>query len=236
MFDDEAKYSLKVIEALKDMPTDMGVDLPFHHFYRPLAINGRDKDECPLWPDKQIIDELHAQGRKVFAWPHFIMENDPIHVGRWGFMHARLAYLRELIIKLKQLNVDGIMGNLYNPQMQPLSAYAFAVMTHDDNVSDEKILKDFACLIVEEKDIESLYSILSYLESNDPWEVDLPNSWRQKHVECKINRSKALEIVGSLIALEKNLGNLQLSPKECLKVIESTLEQLPDKPLKGSLS
>lgn len=236
VFDDEAKYSLKVMESLKSISEDLGISLPFHHFYRPLAISGRDEDACPFWPDKQMIEELHAQGRKVFAWPHFIMENDPGHVGRWGFMHARLAYLRALIAKLKQLNVDGIMGNLYNPQLQPLSAYAFAVITGDANVSDEKILTDFASLLVDKKDVEKLYDVLAYMENNDPWEADLPAAWRKKHVECKICRNEAVEMMKRIVPLDKNPGNLQLSPADCLRVIESTLEQLPEKPMEGSLS
>ena len=235
VFDDEARLSIKVMEELNEMPAGIGIDMPFHNLYRPLAINGRDEAECPPWPDKQMIDNAKKQGRKVFAWPHFIMENDPLHPGRWGFMHARVAYLRDIVDKLKQRDVDGIMGNLYNPQYQPLSTYAFAQLAGDAGSSDEKILRDFAALIVHPDDVDKLYDILSYLESNDPWEADLPASWRKKHVECRISRVKADELAKTLRALDDNPGHLLLMPADCLKVIESTLEQLPDEPLVGSL-
>jgi len=236
IFDDEARLSMKVAEALEDMPVDVGICLPFHHLYRPLAIAGRNAEQCPAWPDRQMVEKIHQQGRKVFAWPHFIMENDPIHIGRWGFMNARLSYLRALLEQLEPLDLDGIIGNLYNPQMQPLMAFAFAAMTKDSSISDEDILMKFASMLVAENDAGKLYNVLAFIENNDPWQADLPESWKTRHVECKKGWSDVMDIIKGITARADNPGVLQLCPSDCLKVIESTLEQLEKKPLTGSLS
>lgn len=224
IFDLETKVTSNILESIDMLPNDVGITIPFHHLYRPLAVGRRTYDECPAWPDEKRISSLRKSGREVFAWPHFIMENDPYHIGRWGYFNCRVRYLREIVNKLVKRNVSGIVGNLYNPYLQPLSAYAFGRLCADSTLDEQQILLDFAALISYKDDIQDMYLVLAFMENNDPWESDLPHAMRLEKLPSSIDLNQALELLTTIQPAGKSI--FLADNREIINCMTSSLKLL----------
>ncbi len=198
----EAETAWKVAEAMGRLPKGTGLTLPFHHLYRPLALNGRTPEEAPAWPDAAMVAKLREKGYPVYAWPHFVMENDPYHLGRWGNFNVRVRYIGDIVGRLHGLEVEGIVGNLYNPMQQPLSAWVLARLCREPGLSPEEILKEFAGMTASPDSAEALLRVLLYLENTDPWEEDFAPKARLRALPGGAeDREEALELLGGVAPL-----------------------------------
>lgn len=228
-FDMEANMAGQAIEWIEELPSGVGIALPFHHLYRPLAIQNRRPEQCPAWPDKDAIEKLQHVGRPVSAWPHFVMENDPYHKGRFGLFCCRVGYIKQLLTQLAARGITTVMGNLYHPYLQPLSGFAFGTLMREPELSVEEVLFRFAMLVAREEDVQTLYAVLCCLEHLDPWQSDLPAFYHVAHPESTLTCGEALSMLESVQPAVQQAPLLS-SNQQILSSIADTLQKI----LKGT--
>ena len=173
MWDDEIRLSEQFLSRLERIPQGVGFSFPLHHWYRGFCQQWYRQDELPFWPSLEYLTELHNQGRKLVAWTHFIVENDPYHGRLWGTLSVRLRYLRQLTKDLLRAPFEAVMGNVYSAR-QALNLYAFVRFCREPDLSVEDALAGFVQEVALPGGREYLFDLLLHLENLDPWEADLP--------------------------------------------------------------
>jgi hypothetical protein len=174
LWDDEIAFSQQFLAALEEVPQGMGIAFPLHHWYRGFCQRWYREDELPFWPDYALLERLAAQGRRLLAWTHFIVENDPYHGRLWGTLSVRLRYLQALCRQLARAPFAAVMGNVYSAR-QAVNLYAFVRFAHEPDISLEQVLTDFVLQVARPSGEALLYDLLVYLENRDPWHEDMPD-------------------------------------------------------------
>lgn len=224
-FDKEIEYTENIIDVLPDLPGDIGIIVPCHHLYRPFAMQQYADKEIPIWPTKSLVEKVRKTGHEFIAWPHFIMEDDSYSTRGQPWIVSRIGYIRKLVCQLMALGVQGIIGNLYSPKIQLLSAYAFSRLVENPGLSEEDVLKQFSEFIGNCATSGSIYNILLLLENSDPWEKDLPNNFRVKHTKSFLPSNQALAILDKM---DKNIYSKNIPQNYCdhfFKVLRYTVNE-----------
>jgi len=172
-WDDEITLSQHFLRQLHQIPARVGIVFPLHHWYRGFCQRWYGEHELPVWPDANLLHDLHCGGRPLVAWTHFIVENDPYHGQLWGTLNVRLRYLRQLCGLIAHTPIETIMGNVYSGR-QALNLYAFTRFAHQPDLAIETVIANFVSEVARPGATSLLEDLLIYLENHDPWESDLP--------------------------------------------------------------
>lgn len=227
VFDREISGSREVIAALPNLPKNVGVALPCHHHYRPLALSeygGRAK--TPLFPVEADIRQIHAAKRPVLAWPHFVMDDDAFRPKAWGIVHSEVRYIAALLQSLHKVGIDSVMGNLYLPLLQISNTYAFGQLTKNPDLKPEAILRDFARLIAQREDVGKLTETLLWLENNSYWQQQMPPDGRLPDLPCTLNRAKAAEYAAAIHPNSKPSLPLPIAPEDWLHDLRRSIDRM----------
>jgi hypothetical protein len=177
VWDAEITSSRRFLASLHEVPGSVGVAFPLHHWYRGFCQQWYSREELPDWPELATLSALAARGRRLAAWTHFIVENDPYHGRLWGTLSVRLRYIRELCKRLAEAPFDVAMGNVYSAR-QSLNLYAFSRWCHEPDLTIDEILSDYVSRIALPAGRSLLTDLIVYLENRDPWHDDMPNYGR----------------------------------------------------------
>lgn len=227
MFDQEIEGSREVIAALPDLPKNVGIALPAHHHYRPLAFTEYGgKSKTPLFPTEADVRAVRKTGRKILTWPHFIMDDDAYRPKSWGIVHSEVRYLHALLQSLRRVGIDSVIGNLYLPLLQISNTYAYGRLLENPDTPPLAILKDFAGLIAHKKDVNSLMEILVWMENNSYWQQQMPLDGRLPGLPCSLNRAAAAKFTATIRSNSKPGLPLPISPELWLQNLRRSIYRM----------
>jgi hypothetical protein len=227
MFDREISGSRAVIAALPDLPKNVGVALPSHHLYRPLAFTeygGRRK--TPPFPTQADVRQVRGAKRKLLAWPHFVMDDDAYRAPSWGIVHSEVRYLQALLQALRAAGIDSVIGNLYLPLLQISNTFAYGRLLQNPEADPRAILKDFARLLVHRDDVEALTEILVWLENHSYWQQQMPPDGRLPDLPGGLNRAEAIRYAAALRPNVKPSLPLPFAPERWLQDLRRSLGRM----------
>ncbi len=199
VFDREIAGSREVIEALPALPDNVGLGLPCHHLYRPLAFSSYgSKAQTPVFPTEADLQPLRRAQRPLLAWTHFVMDDDAYRPQAWGIVHSETRYLQALLKSLRAARIDQVIGNLYLPMLQLPNTFAFGRLLENPDREPQAILHDFARLIAHRDDAEKLAEALTWMENQSYWERQMPPDGRLPHLPCTLDRAGAQRLAAGI--------------------------------------
>lgn len=199
VFDREITGSREVIASMQAMPANVGLALPCHHLYRPLAFDSYgSKAATPVFPTAADLDPVIREGRPILAWPHFVMDDDAARAPAWGKVHSEIRYIRRMLLGLQSAGIDRVMGNLYLPGLQLSNTYAFGRLATTPDLDPLDILAEFAAVVAHPADVAALTEVLAWLENNSYWQHQLPADGREPNLPCSLSREEAGDLCGTI--------------------------------------
>ena len=201
LYEKEISASREVIDLLEAMPQNTHIALPCHHLYRALTYSSYgSKAKTPEFPAASDVAQVHAMGRTVLAWPHFVMDDDVYRPASWGIIHSEIRYIKHLLQSLRVRGIDGVMGNLYLPYLQISNTYAFGRLAANPDEDIVDIIEGFAALIAYKEDAHALAEVMMWVENNSYWEKQLPEDAKLTHLPAQLTGEKALDLLRSISA------------------------------------
>lgn len=201
VFDREITGSREVIAAIGSMPANVGLALPCHHLYRPLAFDSYGgRAATPVFPTAADLAPVLQAGRPILAWPHFVMDDDAARARAWGKVHSEVRYVRQMLLGLRSAGIDRVMGNLYLPGLQLPNTYAFGRLTAGTDLDPSHVLADFAAVVAHPADVGALTEVLMWLENGSYWQQQLPPDAREPDYPCSLSREAAATLCRSIRA------------------------------------
>jgi hypothetical protein len=199
MFEQEIAGSRSVIDALAGLPSNVGLALPCHHLYRPLAFEAYGgKAKTPVFPTRDDVTRVRRMARDVLAWPHFVIDDDAYRPKSWGIVHSEVRYIQALLRSLHAAGVEQVIGNLYLPHLQLSNTFAYGRLLRDPDLSPHAILEEFARLVARPGDAEKLTDVLAWVENNSFWHRQMPEDARLPALPCGLTRTDALRLAGEV--------------------------------------
>jgi hypothetical protein len=227
VFDNEISGSREVIQSLARMPQNVGVALPCHHLYRPLAFQQYGgKAKTPQFPIAADVQGVRASNRPLLAWTHFVMDDDAFRPAAWGIVHSEVRYLQELIRKLSHAGIDRVIGNLYLPLLQISNTFAFGRLLENPNTPPERILHDFAKLVAQKEDVARLTEVLVWLENSSYWQEQMPEDGRLPKLHSTLTKTQALEEARRVRPRERSTMPLPLPPSAWCNDLVRSIERM----------
>jgi hypothetical protein len=226
-FDREITGSREVIAALPGLPKNVGVALPSHHLYRPLAFTEYGgRSQTPAFPTQSDVRQVHGAKRKILAWPHFVMDDDAYRAPSWGIVHSEVRYLQALLQSLRRVGIDSVIGNLYLPLLQISNTFAYGRLLQNPEADPHTILADFARLIAHREDVDALTEILIWLENHSYWQQQMPPDGRLPDLSGTLNRAEAVRHAAAIRPNAKPSLPLPLSPALWLQDLRRSLQRM----------
>lgn len=223
-WDHEITLSKKIIEG--DISFADAVTLPGHHLYRFLVrrLYTEAKRPVPDWPDRAVIDSIHARGKRAYLWPHFIVGDDRARVMTWRKVHFEVRYIKELAQRIRTLGMDGEFVNAYNPAFDMGNMYAYAQLHRNPDKPVRTILREFASLIARPGSVERLTEVFTFLENQSWWGRQMPPQFRLGPLPCRLRSyEEAQSALREVEPLGESPAPLLMAPSDFLAEIGSTL-------------
>lgn len=227
VFDHEISGTREVIQSLAKMPKNVGLALPCHHLYRPLALNEYGGSaKTPLFPTKADLLPVEQAKRPVLGWTHFIMDDDAYRPAAWGLVHSEVRYMQDLIRNLQGAGIERVIGNLYLPLLQISNTYAFGRLLSHPNTPPEQILHDFAKFIAQKEDVDCLTEVLIWLDNHSYWQEQMPMDGKLAHLPNHLNRKSAAEKARQIRPNPRPNMPLPIKPEDWLKELGRSIEKM----------
>jgi hypothetical protein len=87
---------------------------------------------------------------------------------------------------------------LYLPYLQLSNTYAYGRLLDDPQTEPTAILKDFAALIADKEDAESLAEVMAWVENHSYWEEQMPEDGRLTELPCTLDKASALKALAAI--------------------------------------
>lgn len=227
VFDREIAGSQEVIAALPGLPPNVHLALPCHHLYRPLAFSEYGgKAKTPVFPTAADIQRVRKAKREVLAWPHFVMDDDAFRPRAWGIVHSEVRYLQALVQALQKAGITGVMGNLYLPRLQVSNTYAYGRLLEDPKAEPQRLLQEFARLVVPREDVEALTAVLMWMENHSYWQQQMPPDGRLPNLPDSLTGEKAEQIASVLRPNPSPSLPLPIAPADWLQDLRRSLHAM----------
>ncbi len=227
VFDHEISGTREVIQSLAKMPPNVGLALPCHHLYRPLALKEYGgKAKTPLFPTRDDLQTLRQAKRPVLAWPHFVMDDDAYRPAVWGLVHSEVRYIQDLLRTLQRAGIDRVVGNLYLPLLQISNTFAYGRLLWNPDEKPEQILREFAKLIAHKEDVDRLTDVLLWLENHSYWQEQMPEDGRLPLLPSTLDRKSASAQARQIRANEHLALPLPIKPKAWLQELGKSIEKM----------
>ena len=227
MYEREVSGSREVIKALPDMPDNTHLALPCHHLYRPLTFTSYDsKGNTPTFPTQEDIINVHRAGRKVLAWPHFVMDDDAYRPLSWGIVHSEIRYIQQLLRTLRLMGIDSVIGNLYLPLLQISNTYAYGRLLDNPDADPIDLIRDFAKLVVVKDDVDKLVEVMVWVENNSYWEEQMPEDSRLPKLPVTVSTQRARKLAGEIRPNAKPAMPLPVSSQQWLEDLQISIEKM----------
>ena len=235
----ETENCKKILEIAGFVGDDVGIELPCHDYYRPLALRLYAKYNMKpelKYPQKDDIKILAERGTgNIWAWPYFLLDEaddgDRGGTVKTDLPQLETRYISRYISSVRELGFNGIIGSwsYAGYQNKCLNTYAFARMANDKTVTPEQVIDEFASLIATEQTAGALSEILKFIENDSNFEKKLPKSERIEHFQTSFSDpGSALEALADVVALDKSSIALPISPSDYLNRIAERLKLMID--------
>ncbi len=226
-WDGESTLSSKIIDS--NLSFADAVTLPGHNLYRGLTrqVYTKAHRPVPAWPDRTIVEKIHAKGKLVYLWPHFIVDDDRGRGATWRKVHFDVRYLRDLAQRSRSLGFDGSFMNVYNPGPDMGNIFAYGQLNRNPDLAVEAIFRQFAELLAEPNSVQELTEVFIFLENGSVWGAEMPRQYRLKPLPCRLrSHQEAAVALKSVKPLKSSPAPLLMTPAEYLAAISSTLSSL----------
>jgi hypothetical protein len=230
----ETVLSKIIIDNENLLGKDIGIELPGHDHYRPLAIRlltqTNNMPEKPF-PQKEDVDKIFAKNTpRVWAWPYFLL--DEADDGDRGVNNTVLPqietrYIEKYISDMRETGVNGIIGSwsYAGYQSKMLNTYAFGRLASDVTATSEGVIAEFAQFIAKPESRDELTEILKYIENNSNFENKLPDEHQLDEYDTSIESpQQALEILATVEVNDINKFPLANTPEKYLQQLKERLE------------
>ncbi len=226
-FDSEIVKSREVLDRLGTLPGNVQVTLPCHHYYRPLTFSEYGgMSHTPLFPTREDVRTVQRSGRRLMAWPHFVMDDDVYRPAAWALVHVEARYLRALISRLSEAGIQEVMGNLYTPFIQLANTYAFGAFLRDPNLTAERVLQEFAAALVFRDDREALADVLAWMDNHSYWQEQLPEDARLPLFDVAMTKERAQRVVRDLRFLRSPALPIPITGEDYQELLAASLERM----------
>ncbi|MHB0998660.1 MAG: hypothetical protein ACYC27_05385 [Armatimonadota bacterium] len=228
----------KIIINDKDfIGPELGIEIPFHNYYRALALRSFAQDGITpeLFPTVTDIKNLKAKGAKrIWAWPYFLLdEADDGDVGPDGqllpVVQVETRYIHRLIKGIRKHNVNGVMGSWsYAGYLsKALNTYAFGRFCNDPSATPTKVIEEYAGFIATDDTKADLVQILRYVENQSNWQKKLPEGSRLPALKCSISTpDQAIAALDRVKVRTKSAFSLPEPARDYLKRIRERIDIL----------
>lgn len=230
----ESQLTKIILEQDNLIGEDIGVELAFHDYYRPLVLRNyvnSGKLPAELFPTKNDITSLlNKNTKRVWAWPYFLLdEADDGDKGNSSTLLPQLEtrYIQDYVSRVRQTGVNGIIGSWsYNGyQTKMLNTYAFARCCYNKDVTPEQIITEFAQAIATKETRAALVEVLKYIENDSNHQKKLPAICRQPDFETSLtDPDAAIALLSTVVANKENKFPLPYKPEKYLKDLKSRLQ------------
>jgi hypothetical protein len=199
VFDQEIAGSRRVIDALKDLPSNVHLALPCHHLYRPLTFESYGgKAKTPVFPTSDDVRTVRQSGRDVLAWPHFVMDDDAYRAKSWGIVHSESRYINDLLKTLQSTGIRQVIGNLYLPHLQLSNTFCYGRFLQDPGRQPEAVLEEFAKIVAAPGDVAKLTDVLIWMDNHSYWQQQMPADGKLPSLPSRLSKAEAIRIAGGI--------------------------------------
>lgn len=218
----------RLSEALVDRKVPFGdaITLDGADLYRFLVFQLYEKARRPVpdFPTRSTVDAIHAQGKRAYLWPYFIVDDDESRPMTFNKVHFEVRYIRQLAQRMRRMGFDGSFANACSPRPQMGNIYAYAQLSRNPDTPVSVILKNFATLIARPDSVGKLAEVFAFMENHSGWSSQMPSAFRLAPVACGLRTyDDALAALSSVRPIERSTAPLLLSPEEYLAKVRSTL-------------
>lgn len=225
VFDREIAGSKEVIAAMPALLSNTHLALPCHHLYRQLTFASYGgKEQTPQFPTAKDIAQVLRSGRQVLAWPHFVIDDDPARAPAWGIVHSEVRYIRDLLLRLREVGIDSVMGNLYLPFLQISNTYAYGRLLNSPEEDPLELIHDFARLVAHPADVQKLTEVMVWLENHSYWQEQMPEDGRLPNLPCSLTQETAMKWAAEVRANPEPALPLPIQPEVWLKDLQRSIE------------
>ena len=215
-------------EALVDRKVPFGdaINLDGADLYRFLVFQLYEKAgrPVPVFPTRATVEAIHAQGKRAYLWPYFIVDDDESRPMTFNKVHFEVRYIQQLARTLRSMGFDGSFANACSPEPQMGNVYAYAQLSRKPDTPVPAILHDFAALIAQPGSVDRLTDVFTFMENRSWWSSQMPQKYRLKTLPCKLTTyENALSALSSVQPLQQSAAPLLISPEEYLARVHSML-------------
>lgn len=235
-------FWLQETELTKQLPADselvganVGIEFACHDYYRGLALRQYApryrRDEFPLYPLKEDLEELYQRDcERRWAWPYFLLDECDNGDGAGEGVQLETRYIKDLVTKLKQIDINGIIGNwaAAGKYTRALNMYAFGRFCQDSTLTEEQVIREYAAKNVAPESVDALTKALIYIENNSHWHQTMPIKARLKPLETVSSAQEALQLIENVIVLEEAEGVAE-APASYVARVRDRLQALAEK-------
>lgn len=223
-WDEEIRLSQNIMRG--DIVFADAVTLPGHHWYRFLVrqIYHAAGRAVPDWPDAAAVGAAKKFGKKVYLWPHFVVDDDRGRKMTSRKVHFEVRYIKDLAARARAAGIDGAFANAYAPALQMGNVFAFGRLLRRPNLDVQAVLKEFSALLVAPESVGDMEEILAFLENRSWWANQMPKPYRLAELPCRIRTyDEALAALARVKPLSRSPAPLLIGPGAYLGEMRSTL-------------
>jgi len=221
-------YIGKTVEVLKEADrfnSNIGIEIPAHDFYRPLALrlySENNEYPNPLFPSADDIKELKNKNTaRIWAFSHFLLDElddgDVKGNARTKLPNLNTRYIYKYIESIRNVGFNGAIAG-HSTLENFINLYAFARFANDETATPESVLKEYAKYIATDETYITLFRIFKYLENNSNWHQKLPLSDRIELFNTDIKSTEeALELFQTIEIRKEPIFDLHQPPLSFLK-------------------
>ncbi len=232
----EDKYGSEIIRMADLINEEIGIEIPGHDYYRPLAIRlyvrSNNYPETPF-PSKEDTDACYAGGTtRVWGFSHFLLDElddgDTKGKSRTELPSINTRYIKKYIDDMENTGMNGVIAGTSSVN-NALNLYAFSRFADDSVLTPEDVLYEYASYLVEEKDVQTLVEIFKFLENDTNWHQKMPKDFRLADFDTVFSDAgEALEAAKGLTVLKKSPFSLPENPVTYINKIINRIEIMID--------
>ena len=195
----EDENGRKIIRMGDLINSDIGIEIPGHDYYRPLALRLYSQShQYPeeAFPSKAYTDIAKENGtERIWGFSHFLLDELDDGDAERGSdkLGITTRYLKKYVDAMDSAGMNGLIaGNCRVDNY--LNLYAFSRFAQDSSLSPEDVLREYASYLVPAEQVDTLTEILKLLENDANWHRKMPEEFREPDFEVRYgSASEALE-------------------------------------------
>jgi hypothetical protein len=228
----ETELTKQLLADSELVGANVGIEFPCHDYYRGLALRQYApkyrRDEFPLYPLKADLEALYQRDcERRWAWPYFLLDECDNGDGAGEGVQLETRYIKDLVTKLKQIGINGIIGNwaAAGKYTRALNMYAFGRFCQDSTLTEEQVIREYAAKNVTAESVDALTKALMYIENNSHWHSTMPLKAQLPALKTVASAEEALALLETVVPLESAEGVAE-APATYIERVRARLQVL----------